>query len=97
MSYFLQLFVVNFHQLFDKRNIYQDFCAKTGLFKSSTVHYVRFGMVNILNQSITNIKNQANQITSGIHSGDGNANCMAELTFSCATDCFTEPCHNKRY
>ena len=28
------------YQLFDKRNIYQDFCSHTGLFKSSTVSYV---------------------------------------------------------
>ena len=44
LSYFLQLSVVTFTNFFDKRNIYQDFCNHTGLFKYSTVRYVTFGM-----------------------------------------------------
>ena len=42
------------YQLFDKSNNYQDFCAHTGLFNSSTVHYVTFVMADLLADDVFN-------------------------------------------
>ena len=44
MSYCLHLSVVTFTNFFTKGIFIKNFCAHTGVFKSSTVRYITFGM-----------------------------------------------------